>query len=409
MTFRKTRRWVLGLAAMLALPASAYAQAVQLPAETSPLNAIKRLFCANFDGNGAFASSVGGGAVITPVSTNLVNEFLFQSQTFPNVSSSAGFTFNWVGGAPVASELYGPLFGERALTNGKNKLSATLNYQRLSWSSLDGQKIRADQVGLNWGDLNPVGLLPSDPYTGVCKLNVNSDVVLLALNYGLTRRLDVSAAVPFVHTSVSGTSEFHPAGSASVGNLPPRTFAASGDASGIGDVGVALKLGLLESGAFHVALRGGAGLGTGSADKMTGSGQTVLTGVAAATWERTPVSIHGQVGYSAATGTSDPASPLAVGVFDEVSYVVGLDYAPVPEKVTVGTELVARRLLNTPGFDAQTLTADNKDITVYFFSIGGKVRLVQRVLFTAYLLVPAGNSGLLPNKPSFNGGLNYVF
>jgi hypothetical protein len=142
---------------------------------------------------------------------------------------------------------------------------------------------------------------------------------------------------------------------------------------------------------------------------MTGTGQKVLSGVAAATWENAPVSIHGQVGYAAATGDSDPASPLKVGVFDEVNYVVGLDYAVVPERVTVGTELVARHLLNTPGFNAQTLTATNEDINVYFFSLGGKVRVVQRVLFTAYVLVPAGNSGLLPNKPSFNAGLNYVF
>jgi hypothetical protein len=405
MFVRSSRAWLFGVAAALALPTSALAQTIQLPAETSPLNAIKRLFCANFDNT---TPSIGG-AVITPVSTNLVNEFLFQSQTFPNASSSAGFTFTWSGGAPVASELYGPLFGERALTNGKGKLSATLNYQRLAWSTLDGQKIRADQLGLSWGDLDPVGLKPSDPYTGICKLNVNSDVVLFGLNYGLFRKVDVSAAVPWVHTSVSGTSEFNPASSVTVGNLPTQTYAASGDASGIGDIGFAVKAEVVDSGAFHVALRGGAALGTGSADKMTGTGQNIFNGMVAATWEQTPVSFHGQVGYSVASGESDPASPLSVGVFDEFDYVVGLDYTPVPERVTVGTELVARRLLNTPGFNAQTLTAVDKDITVYFFSIGGKVRVVQRVLFTAYMLLPAGNSGLLPNKPSFNAGLNYVF
>jgi len=400
--------FTLSLLFSLLAPTATRAQ-VQLPAESSPLNAIKRLFCANFDQNAFFAQQVRGGAVITPVSTNLVNLFLFQSQTFPNASTAAGFNFTWAGGAPVVSELYGPLFGERALTNGKGKLSATADYQRLTWSSLDNQQIRADAPGLNWGDLNPVGVKPSDPYRGNCKIGLNSNIFMVALSYGLTRRVDVSVGVPWVHTSVSGISTFQAAGAVSVGNLPRNTYSAGADASGIGDINLGVKFGVLESGDFHVALRGGANLATGSADKMTGTGQTVLKAMGVATWERTPISVHGQVGYAAATGNSDPVSPLAVGVFNEVNTVIGLDYALVPERVTVGTELVARHLLSTPGFNANSLTAETRNVDVYFVSVGGKVRLVQRLLAGAFLLIPAGNSGLQPNRPTFNGGLSYVF
>ena len=404
----KRGRAIFALTFVLVAPTSAWAQVV-LPAETSPLNAIKRLFCANFDANTFFAQSVGGGPVITPVSTNLVNRVLFQSQTFPSVSTAAGFTFTWAGGAPAASELYGPLFGDRALTNGKNKLSVTMSFQQLRWSSLDGQRIRTDKQGLNWGDSNPVGLLPSDPYDGNCKININSRMLMFALNYGLTRRLDFGVGLPLVHTEVTGTSEIDPTGAVTVGNLPRNEYAVSGQASGIGDVSLGLKFGVVESGDFHVALRGGATLGTGSADKMTGTGQSVLTGLLATTWERGPVSIHGQLGYSGATGESDPASPLKVGVFNEFNYMVGLDYAAIPERLTLGTELVARHLIDTPGFDASSLTANIKSINVYFITAGGKVRLVQRLLATAYLLIPVGSDGLNPNRPTFNGGLNYVF
>ena len=59
------------------LPPVLQAQVV-LPPETSPLNALKRLFCANFDGSDIFSQTVGGGPVVTPVSTNLVNGFLFE-------------------------------------------------------------------------------------------------------------------------------------------------------------------------------------------------------------------------------------------------------------------------------------------------------------------------------------------
>ena len=390
------------------LPPVLQAQVV-LPPETSPLNALKRLFCANFDGSDIFSNTVGGGPVVTPVSTNLVNGFLFQSQTFPNASSSAGFTFTWAGGAPIASELYGPLFGERGLTNGKGKLSATVSYQELSWSTYDEQDIRLDTAGLNWGDLEPEGLVPSDPYLGICKVNLRSRVLVATLNYGLSSRLDASVALPLVWTSVSGTSNFTPAGSTDVGNLPQQTYAVSSEASGAGDLALGLKFGLVDSGAFAVALRGGATLGTGSADKMTGTGQTSLSGFAIADWENGPVSIHGQVGYVGVTGDPDEATVLGVDVFSEFDYVVGLDYAPIPERLTLGTEFIARRLLDAPTFDSQSLTAETRNINVYFVSVGAKVRLVQRLLGTAFVLIPAGNSGLLPRRPSFNAGLNYVF
>jgi hypothetical protein len=155
------------VAASLFLAARPSAAQVLLPAESSPANAIKRLFCANFDSSGVFAQTVGGGPVITPVSTNLVNAVLFQSQTFPNAAGTTGFVFTWSGGAPAASEVYGPLFGERGLTNGKGKLSATASFQELSWATFDDQEIELGEAGLAWGDLAPEGLLPSDPYRGI--------------------------------------------------------------------------------------------------------------------------------------------------------------------------------------------------------------------------------------------------
>jgi hypothetical protein len=397
------------VATALSLAARPAVAQVQLPPESSPANAIKRLFCANFDGSSIFTQTVGGGAVITPVSTNLVNGFLFQSQTFPNAAGTSGFVFTWSGGAPVAREVYGPLFGERGLTNGKGKLSATVSFQELSWATFDDQAIELGEAGLAWGDLAPEGLLPSDPYRGICRIDARSRVLLFALNYGLLDRLDVSVSLPYVWTSVSGTSEFTPAGTASVKNLPPVAYRASGDADGVGDLGVGLKLGLVDSGEFAMAVRGGATFGTGSVDKMTGTGQTSLSGLLVSTWERGAFALHGQLGYVGATGDADEASPLGVGRFDELGYVVGADFAPIPERLTLGAEFIGRRLLDAPTFDSTSLTAATRNLDVYFFSLGGKLRVVQRTLFTAYVLIPTGSSGLLPSKPSFNFGLNYVF
>ena len=39
-------------------------------------------------------------------------------------------------------------------------------------------------------------------------MNIDSWVASLALTYGVTDRLDITAGLPFVHTSVEGSNEF---------------------------------------------------------------------------------------------------------------------------------------------------------------------------------------------------------
>src|SRR6185295_1539910 len=95
-----------------------------------------------------------GQPVNTPaVADFLSNRVITQSQTFPQASSASGFTFTWNGPTPTLdSKMFGPLFGERGRTNGRQKLSATLSVQSLRWETLDSSKIRNNQEGLLWGE-----------------------------------------------------------------------------------------------------------------------------------------------------------------------------------------------------------------------------------------------------------------
>ena len=149
-----------------------------------------------------------GPANLPDVSNSLLLQILTQSQTFPSPASASGFTFSLKGrSVPVLdSELYGPLFGERALTNGAKELSVTFNVNRLQWSALDGAKLRVGQSGLVWGDSNYDG--QGGGYVGICRMDINSTVALGAVNYGVLDHLDVSLAVPVVHTSVHGSNEY---------------------------------------------------------------------------------------------------------------------------------------------------------------------------------------------------------
>ena len=162
--------------------------------------------------NGTYSNTranYGGNTSQGDVANSLLQLILSQSQTFPNVSSASGFTFT-IGSsdAPeLESPLYGPLFGERALTNGRGQLSVTFNAQRLRFQKLNGSLIGNTDSGLLWGDLgyDSTGNLG---YTGICRMDINTTVYFAAANYGLRDKLDLSVSVPIVHTSVEGSNEF---------------------------------------------------------------------------------------------------------------------------------------------------------------------------------------------------------
>ena len=161
--------------------------------------------------NGTYGNTranFGGPPTQADVSNSLLQLILSQSQTFPNVSTASGFTFS-IGPTQRPepdSMLFGPLFGERALTNGKGQLSLTVNAHHLRFRSLNGSQIRNADSGLLWGDTNYDGA--GGGYVGICRMDINTTVGYAAVNYGVLDRLDVSAAVPVVHTEVEGSNEF---------------------------------------------------------------------------------------------------------------------------------------------------------------------------------------------------------
>ena len=109
------------------------------------------------------------------VSNSLLLLILTQSQTFPNPSTASGFTFRIGGVVPVReSDLYGPLFGERALTNGKKQLSVTFNINQLRFRSIDGSSVRNGQRGLLWGDTNYDS--NGGGYVGICRMDINTTI-----------------------------------------------------------------------------------------------------------------------------------------------------------------------------------------------------------------------------------------
>jgi hypothetical protein len=374
------------------------------------------------------------------VAENLADRVLNQSQTFPAASSASGFTFSWHGGATPArdSEMFGPLFGERGRTNGRGQLSATVTVQQLKWETLDSFKVRdipstprgaIGAGGLPWGD--PAYAIGDDGtafgYVGRCEMNIDTRTVSVAANYGVTDRLDLAVAVPFVRTTVEGSNEFldfarFPSGrysidSADTGFAPQGRFFVRGSSTGIGDVAVQATLALLKRASAAVAVQGRVDIGTGDLQKMTGTGETHGGGGVIASYESGRVSPHASVHYFAGNTV----------LFDELRYTAGLDFNAVRDRLTLSGEVVGRQLYDVEGFEQGTVrgtvvsprTGDSFEIkdfvatrdnfNLFFVTAGGKLRMAGQLLGSVYVLIPFGDNGLQAQKPTLNFGVNYAF
>ena len=361
------------------------------------------------------------------VSNSLLLLILTQSQTFPNPSTASGFTFRIGGVVPVReSDLYGPLFGERALTNGKKQLSVTFNINQLRFRSIDGSSVRTGQRGLLWGDTDYDS--NGGGYVGICRMDINTTIGFAAANYGLLDALDVSVAVPVVHTSVEGSNEFldykyndgafELTDDGSLFFFPPQgRYHVKGSSTGLGDIAVGAKYAFVRRSDAGAAVTVRASLPTGLLDDMTGTGEFQTAVGFIGSFERAGVSPHLNISYLAAAGV----------VLNELNYNVGLSYRLIPRRMTVGGEFVARRVFGVTEFGSgvqvgvlespitgelfavRDFKAEERDVNLLFFALGGKLRLAGSLLASIFAVVPAGQSGLQVQRPTFNLGLNYAF
>jgi hypothetical protein len=377
--------------------------------------------------NGTYADTrlhFGGDTRQADVSNSLLQLILSQSQTFPNVSTASGFTFQ-IGDAnnvELESRLYGPLFGERALTNGKGQLSVTFNAHRLRFQSLNGSQIGNGDSGLLWGDTNYDGA--GGGYVGLCRMDIKTTVAFAAANYGLLDKLDVSVAVPVVHTTVEGSNEFldfkindrKQVEDIFSSFVPQGRYYVRGTSTGLGDVSVGAKYAFVREADAGVALSVNARLPTGSLEDMAGTGETSVGTNFIASFERSGFSPHVNVGGVFATGD----------VFNELNYNLGLSYRAVQDRLTVGGEMVGRRLfdvtqfrgnrqlgfLNSPATGEMFLVRDFQAVTEnvdsIFVAFGAKVRLTGQLLVSVFTVLPTTLSGLQVTRPTFNFGINWA-
>jgi hypothetical protein len=297
----------------------------------------------------------------------LNRQLAIQLSTFPLASSSGGFTYNYdpnLGTFTRASDSFGPVYAERADTNGKNKFSFGINYSHFSFDKIDDLNLRDGdvQIVFRHQDLppSPCCLAPffeGDVIQTKMFLKIESDITAFTFSYGVTDRLDIGAAVPIVRTSIqarvdatinrlatganTSTAGIH----TFVGGGDTQTFQQSGSASGVGDVVVRAKYRLTSSNVWGGAIGAEARLATGEERDLLGTGTTQARGFLIGSAHLGTFSPHLNAGY---TWSSDKSV-----IPDEFNVAAGFDWALNP-RFTFVVDALGRTFK-----DGQTLQEQN--------------------------------------------------
>ena len=251
---------------------------------------------------------------------------LVELATLPSVSSSVGFTYRAdreLGGAVVrSSDSFGPSFVERSLTAGALRPALGVAYQEASFDRIDGRKLSDGTLVATASRI--VGQVePFDVETVSMRLRTRT--MTLTTNVGLTDRLDVSAALPFVRLMLNGQR---------VDTLRGTPFiqaTARADASGFGDLAVRMKYNVARSRASGLAVGAEARFPTGAEENLLGSGEFSFKPRVVGSMEWSRLALHAQLGYSIG------------GLSREYDYGAAFAVVGSPRLTVVG-EVLGRRL-----------------------------------------------------------------
>lgn len=330
------------------------------------------------------------------------NALLVNLTSVPLATSSSGFLYRLnpqLGTVERATESFGAFFVERALTAGSGRASFGFSATTAAFDHLDGLSLR-DGSAVTVANRFRDEAAPFD--TESLTLRIRSSTVTFMGNIGVTDRLEIGAAVPFVRLNVDGQR---------VNVYRGRTLLqASGTASssGVGDVAVRAKFTLVAAPNGGVAAAVEVRLPTGDERNLLGAGSTAYRFTGIGSVEQGAFSLHGN------------ASVVRGGVSSELAFA-GAASAAVHPRVTVSGELLARRVSalhdialtaarhpTISGVDTLRLTAGDTVPTLLRAAAGVKWNVGGTVVIGGHVTWPLVKRGLTaPITPTL--GIEYGF
>ena len=255
-----------------------------------------------------------------------ISEFLLvELATLPITSSGGGFTYRLdpvLGAMRRASTSFGPFFAERSLTIGRARASFGVHYQSAIFDRIDDRSLRDGTLVSTASVLAP----EREPFdVETVTLRIRTDTVVAVANYGVTERLDVSGALPFVRLGLSGQRVETYRGQSFVQAL------ASASATGFGDLVVRAKYNVIAVSRGGLALGAETRLPTGDEERLLGAGEASIKPRAIASVETDRVAVHVDLGYAFG------------GLTDEFDYGAAVTVVAAP-RLTLVAEIAGRRL-----------------------------------------------------------------
>lgn len=378
-----------------------------------------------------FGAQPGAQGIMTAINRSIAS----QIATFPLGSSSGGFAYTFdpeLGVFSRSTESFGPLFAERALTIGKGKLGFGATYLRSTYDSFEGQNLHNGDVAFylihrdvdrDGTHLNPY--FEGDRIQANLFLDLKTDTTVFFGNYGVTDKLDVGFALPYLRIEMNSrmhyrihhlstapdpfvihTFEFRADGS----GADDADISLSGSAEGLGDLVARAKYQFKRYGAGGLAAGLDLRLPTGDEQELLGSGATQAKVFVIASGGGRKFSPHLNFGYTFSSGGGAAIGSLP----DEINYTAGFDAALHP-RVTLTGDIVGRTLLNTQRIEVQEETWDyvvrdqplnvvftsfprlapvDTDLNILIGAVGLKLNPVSSLLISGNVLISQGKRGL---------------
>jgi hypothetical protein len=341
-------------------------------------------------------------AAADAASAALGQALLVSLTTLPTSASSAGFTYRFnpsLGTLERTTTSFGPSFVERAVTSGSGRVVFGTTWQYTSFTRLDGRHLQDEGLvtTANWFRDEPA---PFDVER--LTFTLRSNIVTGFATVGVTDRLDLAVAVPYVWLDLDGTRIDTYRGSSFL------QAQATASTTGFGDVAVRGKYHFLDRGALRLAAAGEVMLPTGREEDLLGAGRAATRVMGVASIEHEYVGLHGTFGVGWG------------GVSDEIDYAAALTIAAAP-RVTIAAELTGRHLadigriseITAPhptiaGVDTVRLGAGALGMEVVNAGASFKWNVGSTWLLKASVLMPATNAGLT-SRARATFGLDYAF
>ncbi|HUE89851.1 MAG TPA: transporter [Vicinamibacterales bacterium] len=245
--------------------------------------------------------------------------------TLPIASSAGGFIYRFdstLGTVVRLTDSFGPFFTERSMTTAKSLSSFSINYRTATFDSIDGRKLRdgtlRSTASILRGDAEPFDV-------ETVSLRIRLDSMTIASSFGVTDRLEVSAALPIVRLTLQGERIDTYRGE----RFPQATGTAS--ASGVGDAVLRAKVNLVQRAGSGIAVGAEARLPTGDEEQLLGAGRASVKPRLLASLEGARIALDGDVGYSFR------------GLARTLDYSGGLSVVATPRLTLIG-EVYGRRL-----------------------------------------------------------------